>query len=75
MEIRFFDGAGSTLGTGHATADGRGCFTGDVQPDVPGASVQPATLTISDPSGGISTLGAVLTNPPLRPPRNPLPTP
>jgi hypothetical protein len=75
LAVSFFDGTGASLGTAHATADTGGCFKGDVQPGGAGAEVQPATVMISDASGGTTSLGVSLGAPLVRPPRNSLPTP
>jgi len=73
--ISLLDGTGSPLGTTHAATDTHGCFSGDVQPIGAGSNVQPASVTISDSSGGSTTLTVLLGAPLVRPPRNPLPTP
>jgi hypothetical protein len=75
MSISILDGTGSPLGSAHAVTDVYGCFSGDIQPSGAGANVQPATVIISDGSGGTTTLNVILGAPLVRPPRNALPTP
>jgi len=72
LTVAFFDGSGSAQGVGHATADAGGCFSGDVQAAGSGAHVQPATVTITDSSGAMTTLQVTLGAPLVRPPKNPL---
>lgn len=72
LTLAFFDGAGGTLGVGHASADAGGCFSGDVQPSGTGAAVPPAMVTVSDSSGASTSLAVSLGAPLVRPPRNPL---
>ena len=71
LSIAFFDGAGNALGLVHATADARGCYSGDVQAGGAGSAVQPARLNLSDASGASMdldvALGARLTRPPSGP--------
>jgi parallel beta-helix repeat protein len=73
LTVAFFDGAGAAQGSTQATTDTSGCFSGDVQANGPGANVLPATVAISDASGGTSSLSVLLGTPLVRPPRNPLP--
>jgi parallel beta-helix repeat protein len=75
LMVSFLDGTGGPLGTAHALTDNQGCFSGDVQPPGSGGNVQPATVVVSDGSGGTTTLTVILGAPLVRPPRNDLPTP
>ena len=68
LSISFFDGAGNALGLAHATADARGCYSGDVQAGGAGDGVQPARVNVSDPSGASMDLDVVLGSPLNRPP-------
>ena len=72
LSIAFFDGAGNALGLVHATADARGCYSGDVQAGGAGSAVQPARLNLSDASGASMDLDVALGAPLTRPPSGPL---
>ncbi|MGI8550562.1 MAG: hypothetical protein ACR2PL_07175, partial [Dehalococcoidia bacterium] len=72
LTIGILDAAGTILGQVTATTGSNGCFTGDVQVSGPGGNVQPASLTISDPSGGATTQTVLLCAPLYRPPANPI---
>lgn len=71
LTISFFAASGTNLGTASVTADGSGCFNGNVEPGS-GSTTPPASLIVSDASGPKFSFNLTVPQAPSRTPTGPI---